>query len=106
MSNKKKNCWEVKECGREPGGANVESLGVCPASTEVRLNGVHDGQFAGRACWVVERTLCASKVQGTYEHKRKDCQNCEFYLEIRREEGLKFNYSNLLMLKLKGKHKQ
>ena len=27
------NCWEVKKCGREPGGAKVAELGVCPAST-------------------------------------------------------------------------
>jgi hypothetical protein len=29
---KKLNCWEVKKCGREPGGVKVKELGVCPAS--------------------------------------------------------------------------
>ena len=47
----KKNCWEIKNCGREPSGNKVEELGVCPAATEVRLNAVHEGTNAGRACW-------------------------------------------------------
>lgn len=43
----KKNCWEVKNCGREVDGAKSIELGVCTAATETRLNGVHDGQNAG-----------------------------------------------------------
>ena len=48
-----KNCWEHKKCGREPGGSETESLGVCPAAVESRLDGVHGGRNAGRACWIV-----------------------------------------------------
>ena len=33
MSNRL-NCWEVKKCGREPGGKSVATLGVCPAASE------------------------------------------------------------------------
>jgi hypothetical protein len=62
----KRNCWEFKKCGREDGGARVEELGVCLASTETRLNGVHDGTNGGRACWVLEGTLCEGKVQGSF----------------------------------------
>ena len=27
---KKRNCWEVKQCGREPGGTHEKDLGICP----------------------------------------------------------------------------
>lgn len=52
----KKNCWEFKNCGREFGGIKARELGVCPASTDERLNGIHNGENAGRSCWVV--TCC------------------------------------------------
>lgn len=65
----KKNCWEVKNCGREVNGAKSIDLGVCIAVTESRLNGVHDGQNAGRSCWVVAGTLCGGKPQGTFAQK-------------------------------------
>jgi hypothetical protein len=68
-SNGKLNCWEFKKCGRQPGGENIEKLGLCPATTEARLDGVHNGNNAGRACWVVSGTLCGGEVQGTYAKK-------------------------------------
>ncbi|GBE00072.1 hypothetical protein BMS3Abin07_02118 [bacterium BMS3Abin07] len=46
----KLNCWEFKRCGRQPGGEHEIDLGVCPATVEGRLDGVHDGVTAGRAC--------------------------------------------------------
>ena len=45
------NCWEFKGCGKEPRGNNVSSLGVCPASVEIRANGIHGGINSGRCCW-------------------------------------------------------
>lgn len=66
---KKLNCWEFKKCGREKDGANTADLGVCPASTETALHGVHDGTNSGRACWVMEGTLCAASVQGSFFRK-------------------------------------
>ncbi|MHB8843380.1 MAG: two-CW domain-containing protein [Nitrospirota bacterium] len=53
------NCWEFKRCGREAGDNKVKELGMCPVSTEQRLDGVHDGECAGRACWILAGTLCA-----------------------------------------------
>jgi hypothetical protein len=47
----KMNCWQVKKCGREPGGGNEAQLGVCPAATETALQGVNGGKNGGRACW-------------------------------------------------------
>ncbi|MBI3986886.1 MAG: hypothetical protein HY343_08210 [Lentisphaerae bacterium] len=83
----KMNCWENKKCGREPGGAKTAELGVCAAATDTRLNGIHDGKNAGRACWVVSGTLCGGKVQGTYANKLGNCATCLFYKVVRMEEG-------------------
>jgi hypothetical protein len=45
-STAKLNCWEVKRCGREPEGKRID-LGVCPASREIRFNGMHGGAKPG-----------------------------------------------------------
>jgi hypothetical protein len=62
------NCWEVKKCGREQGGARVEELGVCPAWPD-----------HGRHCARVTGTLCAGRVQGEFSAKLDNCQKCEVY---------------------------
>lgn len=81
------NCWEVKRCGREPGGARARELGVCPAATTTSLHGVHGGKNGGRACWVLTGTLCGGKVQGSFAAKTGACLGCEHYQEVRRSEG-------------------
>lgn len=87
---KKKNCWEVRKCGRTLGGRNAYKLGVCPAVTEICLDGVHGGENGGRSCWVVAGTMCTGKVQGVFAEKFRDCGRCNFYLSVRREEGDSF----------------
>lgn len=83
----KLNCWEYKKCGRELGGEKVEELGACPATTESRINGVNGGKNGGRACWMIDGTLCNDKVQGTYTTKFQDCILCDFYKIVMEEEG-------------------
>lgn len=83
----KKNCWEVLNCERQPGGAKVKELGVCPAPTMSVLKGVHDGVNGGRACWALTGTLCDNKVQGSFASKMKNCMDCIVYKTIIREEG-------------------
>ena len=85
----KQNCWEFKNCGREPGGSKAKELGVCSAATEDRLNGINSGHNSGRACWAVAGTLCGGKAQGTYAQKLFACLECEFYKTTVYEEGLK-----------------
>ncbi len=95
----KQNCWEAKACGREPGGKRAHELGVCPAATEGRLNGVHEGVAGGRACWVAVGTLCGGTVQGSFATKYANCKECSFYQQVQTEEGLRFRLSaNLLPL--------
>ncbi len=96
----KKNCWEVKKCGREPGGVH-EELGVCPSATEKKLHGSHGGTNAGRACWVVAGTMCEGEVQGTFAKKYESCEKCDFYKLVVEEEGKQFQLSLFLLKKLK-----
>lgn len=97
----KKNCWEVMKCGREPGGKNAEELGICPAAADKRLGGVHGGRKAGRACWVIAGTFCDGAVQGTFAQKYRDCSVCEFYRQVRKDEGTGYQTSLVLLKKLK-----
>jgi hypothetical protein len=97
---KKLNCWEFKNCGRQPGGVNVHDLSICPAAVEKRLDGIHDGNNAGRACWVVAGTMCRGEVQGTFIKKYKHCSHCDFYITVRNEEGRNFVFSVVLLDKL------
>ena len=97
-----KNCWEVKGCGRESGGARAAEQGVCPAALQRRLDGVHGGVNAGRACWVVAGTLCGGVVQGDFARKYHNCIQCEFYREVQDQAGATFQFSHLLLKKIDG----
>jgi len=97
----KLNCWEFKRCGRQPQGINAHDLGVCPATLETKLDGVHGGVNSGRACWVVAGTLCKGQQQGTFAQKFKNCKECDFYLKVQREEQTNFQLSAVLLVNLK-----
>lgn len=90
-SKKKQNCWEVLQCGREPGGVRTEESGVCPAAAESTYNGYNNGSNAGRYCWRVAGTLCADKVHGDFADKVCVCGQCRFFLQVVREEGKDFH---------------
>ncbi len=87
MTESKLNCWQYMRCGREPGGANAASQGVCPAATDRSYDGIHSGQCAGRFCWAVSGTFCGGVVQGTFARKRDLCTRCHFYQRVQAEEG-------------------
>lgn len=86
----KLNCWEVKLCGRQPGGNKVHELGICPAATDVKNDGLNSGKNGGRVCWSLTGTFCGGKVQGTYAQKQGTCLTCEFMQIVRAEEGASF----------------
>ncbi len=81
------NCWQFKKCGRELGGARVSDLGVCPAATAIKADGLNHGKNGGRACWAVAGTLCGGQVQGTFATKLGTCLSCDFYDAVLSEEG-------------------
>jgi hypothetical protein len=91
------NCWEFRKCGRELGGNMEKEEGICPASTYLPLDGVHDGIASGRACWVVAGTMCEGEVSGTFAEKLGDCRDCEFYDLVRSEEGDGFMHTHELL---------
>lgn len=104
----KKNCWEHKNCGRQPGGHKTAELGICPASTEQTLDGAHEGKNAGRACWVVAGSLCGGKIQGTYAKKLLNCWRCDFMNGVKKEEEpavFGFSHTRLGMEKALEKQK-
>lgn len=85
------NCWEFKKCGREIGGINVAELGICPATTASKANGYCEGENGGRGCAFIAGTFCGGAIQGTVADKEKNCSNCDFYKDLRREHGINFN---------------
>ena len=85
------NCWEVKKCGRETGGPQAVQLGVCPAASTKTADGVNGGKNGGRICWAVTGTLCGGKVQGTFAQKRLSCMSCEFFKQVKTEQGSRFD---------------
>ncbi len=87
----KLNCWEYKNCGREPGGAHASDLGICPAATDSTHNGVNHGVNAGRVCWASAGTLCGGQVQGIFALKFRACQSCDFFSKVQEEENAPYS---------------
>ena len=87
MAERKLNCWQYMKCGREPGGMKAAELGVCPAALDISFDGINRGRNAGRFCWAVAGTFCGGKVQGSFAEKRNSCFSCEFFHNVRAEEG-------------------
>jgi len=83
----RQNCWEVKNCGRNPGGVKTKELGVCPASSDIASEGINGGKNGGRICWAIAGTFCGGKVQGEFAQKQLSCMNCEFFKRVQEEEG-------------------
>ena len=80
---KKINCWEFKQCGREPGGARVDKLGICSVSVEASVDGMKGGKNGGRVCWVVKNLLRLSREDNpSYE----ECNECEFFKLVMEEK--------------------
>jgi len=98
---RKKNCWETMNCGREPGGIS-QKLGICPATVEKKLDGSHGGVNAGRACWVVAGTMCGGQEQGSFAKKYHNCEKCDFFQQVQKEEGPNYQLSILLLEQLKA----
>lgn len=97
---RKMNCWEFKKCGREPGGAKVKELGVCPAAVCDNTEGVNCGTKGGRACWAIAGTFCGGKTQGAFAQKLSTCVSCEFYKKVVEEEGERYQGSKDILEKL------
>lgn len=83
----KANCWEIKNCGREPGGRNTLERGICPAASNELYSGINRGRNGGRICWAIAGTFCGDKVQGDFAQKSVSCMSCEVFRLVKAEEG-------------------
>ncbi len=98
----RRNCWEVFQCGFEPGGKRSDSH-VCPAATEQRLDGINGGKNGGRACWAVSKTLCGhGNIYGDLNKKFSECLQCEFFEMVLDEEGREFAPLREIVMRLKS----
>jgi hypothetical protein len=86
----KKNCWEMKKCGREQGGSKAAEFGVCPAASDTSSDGDNGGKNGGRLCWALAGTFCGGKVQGDFAQKQISCMACEVFKQIKSDEGFDF----------------
>ena len=86
----KLNCWEIKKCGRETGGAKSNEMGICPAAVDTSSDGANNGRNGGRICWAVAGTFCGGKVQGNFAQKSVSCMSCEVFKQIKSDEGPDF----------------
>ena len=83
------NCWEFKKCGREPGGVNVSNLGLCPASVNEELSGVHGGKNGGRCCWMLSGDFsCGTDKSKSLTEKIERCRQCDFYQSLMKSTEL------------------
>jgi hypothetical protein len=85
----KQNCWEFSNCGREPDGAKVAELGICPAATDTYAHGLNGGENGGRICWAVAGTF-VGKIPGRCVEEKVSCVTCDFFELVEKEEGVKF----------------
>jgi hypothetical protein len=93
----KRNCWEIKFCGRCTTMAGDDA---CPVCKETRLDGIHGGRNAGRACWAVSHTKCGGSTQGTFGKKFGNCMECDFYKMVKSEEQGSFKLSATILSQL------
>lgn len=84
------NCWEVMNCGKEPGGAGIDQGRVCPVAEDRKLWGRNRGLYAGRSCGNILGTLCEGWVQDTFEAKIEACSRCTFFDLVKHEERARF----------------
>lgn len=82
----KRNCWDVRQCSRIPGGDKVGECGVCPAFTAENVNGVNGGENGGRFCWTITGTLCDGEKQPVFALKIQKCLLCDFFNQVAEEE--------------------
>jgi hypothetical protein len=83
------NCWEFMGCGMHM-NSDVKDAGkvaICPVSLDQIRKGMHGGQNAGRACWLVSGTLCNGARQVTAAQKSEACNSCDFYALVIDEEN-------------------
>ncbi len=76
------NCWEATACGMEH---------VCPVPKLVSADGYLGGTNGGRGCAFIAPTFCDGSFQPSLEDKEDFCKRCNFYWQLKKDHGDKFN---------------
>lgn len=92
-----RNCWDFMKCGYGPGGSKARRTGICKAALENRLDGIHGGHHGGRTCWIVQDTNCANDGNENFAQKYVSCLECDFYNQVKRQEGAAFVDTDFLL---------
>jgi hypothetical protein len=92
---RKLNCWQFKNCGREPGGVLAETLGECPVAQTMKYDGLNNGVGAGRACWMVRNAAC--KNAPNMSLPVDPCHTCDFYKRVvfEQDKDLCFRFTSV-----------
>ncbi len=86
----KANCWEVKKCGREPGGKKQEELGTCPVTTFEAADGFLGGENGGRACVFIIGKLAAEPGGERCDQTSGGCFKCSFFKKLKKKHKKSF----------------
>ncbi len=98
MNKRKLNCWEYKKCGREPGGVNARTSGVCVSATNTSMHEINGGINGGRVCWLVAGTYGKSRAEMADCIASKaisSCYQCDFHSQVLSEEGFIITDDNI-----------
>ena len=95
------NCWEKTECGLQPGGYRVREHGICPVAIATKANSIHGGVNGGRACWAIEGTITFCKVQCKQDQNISSCEECDFYREVKSQEGFSYLQPGEILSRMK-----
>ena len=87
---RKINCWEFKQCGRQPGGHNEKEFGTCATALKMKFNKINRGVNGGRFCWHVTDSFCEFDTHGSFAKDSNTCKNCEFRKLVEQEEDSNF----------------
>ncbi len=98
MNKRKLNCWEYKKCGRETGGVNARTSGVCVSATNTSMHSINEGINGGRVCWLVSGTYGKSRAEQAdciVIKTTSSCYQCDFHSQVLSEEGFIITDDNI-----------
>ncbi|MEO5362836.1 MAG: hypothetical protein H7838_04345 [Magnetococcus sp. DMHC-8] len=81
----KTNCWEEKQCGREPGGRAADKRGPCPVPLYTLADGFLGGENGGRACVFVVGRLNEHERKWACSQSSDTCEKCDFYRKLKKK---------------------
>ena len=77
---------------RARGGNNAKKLGVCPAALPNKYDGVNNGKYGGRFCWVINKTT-DNAIVDNHAKKLWECIDCNVLKLIQIDEDSNFIFS-------------